>query len=190
MRRSVWLSASVALLGSGSATNTYSHWWWSRSFNPDSDKWSRVIKDTGAAFQWASPGANASSTWGVAFGIYKTKGVYMNKYKIKASTIMRCIALILVLINQVLAIFGKGLPFADELVYQIASVVLTIVVGIWSAWKNNDFTKAARVAGKVFDSIKDGSISQEEAKELIESADALMTAEEDDEETDEELVSE
>ena len=126
----------------------------------------------------------------VAFGIYKTKGVYMNKYKIKASTIMRCVALILVLINQVLAIFGKGLPFADELVYQIASVVLTIVVGIWSAWKNNDFTKAARVAGKVFDSIKDGSISQEEAKELIESADALMTAEEDDEETDEELVSE
>lgn len=135
-------------------------------------------------------GCRAGTALRVAFGIYKTKGVYMNKYKIKASTIMRCIALILVLINQVLAIFGKGLPFADELVYQIASVVLTIVVGIWSAWKNNDFTKAARVAGKVFDSIKDGSISQEEAKELIESADALMTAEEDDEETDEELVSE
>ncbi|MBQ3502924.1 MAG: hypothetical protein IJA72_04625 [Clostridia bacterium] len=105
--------------------------------------------------------------------------------EIKPSTIARCVVYIVVLINQVLAIFGKGLPFTANLVYQIASIVLTVVGGIWVAWKNNDFTKLARTAGQVFDALKDGRITENEAKELLESTDAIMTAEDDEEEDEE-----
>ena len=110
----------------------------------------------------------------------------MNTYKIKPSTIVRCVCLLVVIINEILAIFGKALPFTSNLVYQIISAVLFIGVAVWCAWKNNDITVAARTAGKIFDSLKDGSISQEEAKEFIESADAMVTAEDEVEETEEE----
>lgn len=100
---------------------------------------------------------------------------------VKPSTIVRCVIYIMVLINQILAIFGTGLPFTSNLVYQILSAALTVGVGAWAAWKNNDFTKLACTAGKVFDALKDGKITEEEAKNLLESADAMITAESDDE---------
>lgn len=106
----------------------------------------------------------------------------MNLKNVKPSTIVRCIIYILVLINQVLAIFGKGLPFTTDLAYQIISAVLTVSVGLWAAWKNNDFSKAAIAAGKVLDALKDGKITEEETKEMLESADALVTAEDEEEE--------
>lgn len=107
---------------------------------------------------------------------------------VKPSTIVRCVIYILVLANQVLAIFGKGLPFTTDLAYQIVSAVLTVGVGLWAAWKNNDFSKAAIAAGKVFDALKDGKITEEETKEMLDSADAMVTAgdDEDDDEDEEE----
>ena len=102
-----------------------------------------------------------------------------NKFtgKIKPSTIVRCIVYIAVLINQVLAVCGKGLTFTSDMVYQIASIILTIVTGLWAAWKNNDFTQLARLSGQIFDALKDGSVTVDEAKDLLESADAIMIAE-------------
>lgn len=101
------------------------------------------------------------------------KNIFKN---VKPSTIARCVIFIFVLINQVLAIFGKGLPFTQDMVYQVVSVLLTIGVGIWCAWKNNDFSKLAITAGKVLDALRDGKVTEEEAKELLESADAIIEA--------------
>lgn len=66
---------------------------------------------------------------------------------IKADTIARTIVLVLALINQILAIVGKEvLPFAEDEVYQICSLIATIVTSGIAWWKNNSFTQAA-IAG-------------------------------------------
>ena len=68
---------------------------------------------------------------------------------ISKSTIARSIALIVVLINQGLVLFGKEmLPFTEDEVYQGVSMVLTVVMAIMAWWKNNSFTNVAIEADK------------------------------------------
>lgn len=94
--------------------------------------------------------------------------------KIKVSTIARIGALLVALANQCLALFGRNvLPFTDNAVYQIITVVLTIVVAVISAWKNNDITHVARTAGRVFDALKDGKITEEEVENLLKESDSV-----------------
>lgn len=62
----------------------------------------------------------------------------------------RTICLLLALVNQCLATFGKGaLPFTDDQVYQIVSLIATIVTGAIAWWKNNSFTQNAIAADKM-----------------------------------------
>lgn len=69
---------------------------------------------------------------------------------IKSDTIARTIALAIALINQILAIYGKEvLPFADDDIYQICSLIATLVTSGLAWWKNNSFTKAAIEADEV-----------------------------------------
>ena len=64
--------------------------------------------------------------------------------KVKADTIARTIVLFLALINQFLAVFGKeALPFANDEVYQLVSLIATFATSAVAWWKNNSFTKAA-----------------------------------------------
>ena len=64
--------------------------------------------------------------------------------QIKSDTIARTICLCLALINQVLAILGKEvLPFGEDEVYQICSLIVTVVVSTIAWWKNNSFTPEA-----------------------------------------------
>ena len=64
--------------------------------------------------------------------------------KIAADTLARTIILALALINQVLAITGKSpIAIAEDDVYQLISVIFTIVTAIAAWWYNNDFTLAA-----------------------------------------------
>lgn len=64
--------------------------------------------------------------------------------QIKSDTIGRTIVLFLALVNQVLAILGKdAIPFGDEEVYQLVSLVATIVTSGVAWWKNNSFTQNA-----------------------------------------------
>lgn len=66
---------------------------------------------------------------------------------IKADTIARTIVLALALINQALAIAGKGtLDIAENDIYQVVTLVFTIGAAVLSWWKNNSFTKAAIAA--------------------------------------------
>lgn len=86
----------------------------------------------------------------------------------KASTIIRCVALVAVLINQALAIWGKELPFTGDEIYQTVSLILTVGVSFWSAWKNNDFTSFAILSGKILDLLRSGTLTKEEVEGLIE----------------------
>lgn len=74
----------------------------------------------------------------------------MEKAKVSVGTWVRTIALGVVLLNQILAIFGiSPIPFNAEQVELVTSTVLTGVVAIWTWWKNNSFTKKAIEADQV-----------------------------------------
>lgn len=75
--------------------------------------------------------------------------------KIKADTIARTIVLLLALINQVLAVLGKDvLPFADETIYELVTLIFTIGASAWAWWKNNSITNKAIVADKYLAELK------------------------------------
>lgn len=75
---------------------------------------------------------------------------------ISASTIVRTIALLIVLLNQVLVMAGKvPLALDEETIYTVCSGIATIGVSIWTWWKNNSFTKKAREADLVKNGVKE-----------------------------------
>lgn len=64
--------------------------------------------------------------------------------KISKGTIIRTALLLLAIINNVLAIFGKApLPVTNEQLELIISTIFTVVMAVISWWKNNSFTKPA-----------------------------------------------
>lgn len=74
---------------------------------------------------------------------------------VKVETIIRTIVLIIALLNQCLAIFGKeAFPIAEDQVYQVVTVIATIASAVWAWWKNNSFTKNAIEADKVLENLK------------------------------------
>jgi len=79
--------------------------------------------------------------------------------KIKADTIARTIVLALALLNQCLAIMGKGtINIAENDIYQVVSLIWTIVSAIIAWWYNNSFTKHARRADDLLEALKNGGI--------------------------------
>lgn len=73
----------------------------------------------------------------------------------KAETIARTIVLALALLNQVLAICGKGqIEIAENDIYQIVSLTFTAVAAVWSWWKNNSFTQSAIKADEYLNELK------------------------------------
>ena len=88
--------------------------------------------------------------------------------KIKPTAIARIAALMVALVNQCLAIFGRGaLPFAENTVYQVVSLVATMLIAVINAWYNNDITKIARICGGVFDALSDGKITKKELEDIM-----------------------
>lgn len=64
--------------------------------------------------------------------------------KPSVETIARTIALALVLANQIIVMFGgDALPWTQDEMYAGVSAALTVVVSLWTWWKNNSFTLAA-----------------------------------------------
>ena len=79
--------------------------------------------------------------------------------KIAPDTIARTIVLALALLNQCLAIMGKGtIQIAENDVYQTVSLVWTIVSAIVAWWYNNSFTKHARRADELLEALRNGGI--------------------------------
>lgn len=64
--------------------------------------------------------------------------------KISKGTIIRTAFLLLAIINNLLAIFGKApLPITNEQLELIVSTIITVVMAVINWWKNNSFTSAA-----------------------------------------------
>ena len=79
--------------------------------------------------------------------------------KITPDTWARTICLLIALVNQCLAIFGKqALPFAENDIYQLVSVLATVVTGAAAWWKNNSFTTVAQTADAVMKQLKAGQL--------------------------------
>lgn len=75
--------------------------------------------------------------------------------KISAETIIRTIVLVIALVNQVLTSMGKNpLPFAEDTIYELVTLVVTIGASVWAWWKNNSFTKEAIKADEYMKSLK------------------------------------
>lgn len=74
------------------------------------------------------------------------------------STIIRVVLLIISLINMALAMLGI-VPeeiIGNEKMYEIGSIVVTAVVAIINAWKNNSFTPEAIEADEYMKKLKEG----------------------------------
>lgn len=79
--------------------------------------------------------------------------------KIAPDTLARTIVLALALINQILAIFGKGtIDITENDIYQVVSIIFTIVSAIAAWWYNNSFTKHAIRADEYMEALKNGGI--------------------------------
>ena len=74
----------------------------------------------------------------------------MKKINITKGTLIRTILLVLALINQILAVFGKSpIPIDDDTVTNLISTAWTVIASLIAWWKNNSFTDKAIEADKV-----------------------------------------
>jgi SPP1 family holin len=63
---------------------------------------------------------------------------------ISTDTIIRTIVLMIALLNQALTSLGKNpIPFADEVIYEGVSLLVTFAAAAWTWWKNNSVTPEA-----------------------------------------------
>ena len=92
---------------------------------------------------------------------------FINKIKqLDKGTIIRTILLICAYINQIIALIGM-LSFATSPIYQAITVIITLIISAITAWKNNDFTHLAQLAGSVLKALKDGKVEENEVQELL-----------------------
>lgn len=74
---------------------------------------------------------------------------------ISKGTIIRTACLVLAIINNALAIFGKSpLPIDDVMLTEVISFGFTVVTSFVAWWKNNSVTPEAIEADKVMKELK------------------------------------
>lgn len=70
-------------------------------------------------------------------------------------TIVRVLILIATLVNAVLAFLGKTqLDIDENTFYTLATIISTVLVSLWTMWKNNSFTKEAKQADSYLKELK------------------------------------
>lgn len=75
--------------------------------------------------------------------------------KVTKGTIIRTACLILAIINNLLAIFGKSpLPINDEVLANVISFGFTTVASLVAWWKNNSFTPNALKADAYLEDLR------------------------------------
>lgn len=76
--------------------------------------------------------------------------------KISKGTVIRTTLLVLAILNNLLALFGKSpLPIDDETVEEVISFLFTTGAALAAWWKNNSFTDAALKGDAVMRQIKE-----------------------------------
>lgn len=90
--------------------------------------------------------------------------------EITGGTIARTIILFLALVNQLLSASGHAvIPIEDATIETLVSTAITIITALVAWWKNNSFTKAARMGDVIMR--KQRSIERENKRLNIEEAD-------------------
>ena len=95
---------------------------------------------------------------------------FIEKFKsLDAGVISRTFLFTVAYINQIITILGFQ-TYAASMTYQIISLTCTLIVSCICAWKNNNFTHLAQVAGKLFTALKDKKLTEDEIKDLLDKA--------------------
>lgn len=75
---------------------------------------------------------------------------------IKKSTIVRTVALLLVLVNLILKAFGVNLiPIDESKIYTIVELLIEVAVIAVTFWKNNSFTEKAIKADEFLQQLRE-----------------------------------
>lgn len=99
----------------------------------------------------------------------KVEKVFDIMGKIKPHTYVS-IVMILFLIANTISVYVGGNPiiqFSEEQITDAVNIILNIVFIVFTFWKNQSFTTAARAADDVLTILKDGKITAEEIEEFI-----------------------
>lgn len=60
----------------------------------------------------------------------------------------------------------ESIPGVNES-WEWVSLISAFILAGWNAWKNNDFTFAAKIGTRVMNAIKDGKITEDEVKDFL-----------------------
>lgn len=60
----------------------------------------------------------------------------------------------------------ESIPGVNES-WEWVSLISAFILAVWNAWKNNDFTFAAKIGTRVMNAIKDGKITEDEVKDFL-----------------------
>ena len=83
--------------------------------------------------------------------------------EIKPATYVRWILTILASLNTVLLAFDiNPIPFSEDIIYTVVSVILNIIILVINTYKNNSTSKEALFADKIIKALKLASESEEE----------------------------
>lgn len=78
------------------------------------------------------------------------------RLKVSKGTVIRTTLLVLAILNNLLALFGKSpLPIDDETVEEVISFLFTTGAALAAWWKNNSFTDAALEGDEVMRQMKE-----------------------------------
>ncbi len=79
-------------------------------------------------------------------------------------TIIRTVALLIALLNQILLFVGKNpLPFSEEGIFEAVSLAVTVGASLWTWWKNNSFSAAAVEADRYLSALRSVNETEGEA---------------------------
>ena len=89
--------------------------------------------------------------------------------KEKNSEVYRLILMIVAAINQFLVTFDlyQVSSINNDTLLKILSLILTVVAGAIGYWKNNSWTKEAKAADKVLESLKNQDITVTDVLEIM-----------------------
>lgn len=80
----------------------------------------------------------------------------------EAMKYVRLVALaVSAIVTVLMEIFGASLPL------ELIALACTFALSALCAWKNNDFTWAAKVGTSVMQALKDGQITEDEVKDIL-----------------------
>ena len=79
--------------------------------------------------------------------------------------VMKYVRLIALAVSAIVTLLMEILGASAPL--EIIAMVCTFVLSALCAWKNNDFTWAAKVGTNVMNALKDGKITEDEVKGIL-----------------------